>query len=699
MLKDVNLKTVYDSNLIDVVEEFFVPTLAQAKRYDRTTGFFTSGSLSVVAEGLVEFIKNGGKMRIVASPRLSKEDADAIKEVVSDQYAVEGILSSCIERELRPEEIKKSGVQALGWMLANGFLEMRLILLVDEKGDILNLVESEGMFHNKTGILADEEDIVLFSGSINETSSGLRKNIEEFNVFCSWKSGHRDFIDPHIEQFETYWELGSHGRKFTVSLPDAVKNHWIKHVPAEFEELEICKVVSKTLTLRSYQHEAINKWLLNGNRGIFNMATGTGKTITATHTVKKLIERESPKKLIIIIAVPLQHLIPPWEREIKRTLESTGRELGFIYAYDSSSKWEPIIKEQTHHLKIGIIDTIVVLTTYVTLSSGKILEAVADSKAKILLIADEVHNAGAINYSRGLSDRFEYRLGLSATPERYFDDDGSRKILDYFGNVVFDFSLGRAIKEGYLVPYNYYPLFVSLDGTELEEYAKYSDKLAKLISIMDGRELAEEEKRTIEHYRIQRSRIVKRAKSKVELFRTELPNWEKDGLIDHTIIYCSDGSDDELRYTHQIITETNRRKIPTRQFTSCESHTEREEILKLFDSGELKALIAIKCLDEGVDVPSTKTAIIMASTGNPREYVQRRGRVLRKYPGKTHANIFDYIVVPGEISGNYFGHEIKIFEKEYERFMEFSTYSLNHSENMAIINKQKSRLKISEETQ
>ena len=689
-LKDIDLKTVYDSNFTDVVEEFFVPVLTEIKKYDRMTGFFTSSSLSVVVEGLVEFIKNGGKMRIVTSPRLSEEDAKAIEESISDQYVVEEIITSCIERELTPEEIKKDGTQALGWMLANGFLEMRLVLLTDGEGHVLNSAEADGMFHNKVGILRDEENIVVFSGSINETSAGLKKNIEEFNVFCDWKPGHNDFINPRIENFEKYWELGSHDRKLTVSLPDAVKNHWIKYVPAEFDELNICKDI-KTI-LRNYQLKAIDSWLSNGKRGIFNMATGTGKTLTATHAVKKFIESEPPNKLIIVVAVPLQHLAPQWEETIKATFDSTERELNFVSAYDSSSKWIPILEEQIHHLKIGVINTVVVLTTYVTLSSGKIQEAIEKSKAKILLIGDEVHNAGAKNYSRGLSARFDYRLGLSATPERYFDDEGSKKILDYFGSVVFEFSLERAIKEGYLVPYYYYPLFVSLDSSELEEYGKYSEKIAKLAGITADRELTVAEEKNLEHLRIQRSRIVKRAKSKIELFRMELPNWEKNGFIDHTIVYCSDGSDDDdQKFTEQIIMETNRRKIPTRRFTSCESRTERSEILKLFDREELKALIAIKCLDEGVDVPSTKTAIIMASTGNPREYVQRRGRVLRTYPGKTHADIFDFIVVPGEPSGNFINYEVNIFEKEYERFLEFSRCSLNPNDNLNEIEKQKTR--------
>jgi superfamily II DNA or RNA helicase/HKD family nuclease len=691
--KDLVFKELYDSNFTNVVKDFFVPALTQAKEYDRTTGFFTSSSLCVVADGLVEFIKNGGKMRILTSPRLSKEDANAIEEYVADRIVVDEIISSCMERELSLEEIKNDGVQALGWMLANGFLEIRLVLLTDEDGHVLDSAATDGMFHKKMGILRDGNNTVVFSGSINGTSAGLTRNIEEFNVFCDWKPGHESFISSHAANFERYWELGPDVRKLTVSLPDAVKNHWIRHVPAEFEELSICNN-SKTAILRGYQQEAIDIWMSNGRRGIFNMATGTGKTLTATHAVKKLIESEKPIKLIIVVAVPLQHLAPQWEEAIKRTFAGTGRELNFISAYDNSSKWRPQLEEQVHHLKVGVINTIVVLTTYATLSSGKILEIIDNSKAKILLIGDEVHNAGAKKYSKGMSERFEYRLGLSATPARYFDDEGSRKILDYFGNIVFEFSIERAIKEKYLVPYNYYPLFVSLNSDELEEYGKFSEKITKLNNIKANRELTSEEEGRLELLLIQRSRVVKRADSKVKHFGKELPRWAEEGFIDHTVVYCSDGSDDDLKFTQQVITETNRMKIPTHQFTACETHVEREGILKQFDSGELKALIAIKCLDEGVDVPSTKTAIIMASTGNPREYVQRRGRVLRKNPGKAYADIFDYVVVPGEPSSIFREQEKSIFEKEYERFLEFSRYSLNRDENMRIISEKIEQLGI-----
>ena len=702
-LKEINFKDSYDSNFDDIVSSFFEPALSVAQEYDRQSGFFTSSSLAVVSQGIANFIKNGGKMRLLTSPVLSKEDAEIIEKVMDDPELFSEKLGSCLAKTLTPQEIERDSTQALGWMLANGFLEIRIVLLVDETGRVLSSADNEGIFHNKFGIIRDGLNTVAFSGSINATGAGLSINIEDFDVFCDWRS-EEDRIKKRIEKFEKYWNYGTEQRKKTVPLPLAIKNQWIKKVPRNMLDLDIFKKKTSgmgTLKLRSYQQEAIDNWIRNDGKGIFSMATGTGKTYAATHAVKQMLEKGNIPKFVLVVAVPYQHLVPQWDIVIRETVGSSSGSVNLVQAFDNSKTWKPLLRDAVNQFKFGVINNLVVITTYDTLSTGSVTEMIAGLKVKKIIIGDEVHNAGATKYRDGLSKDYEHRLGLSATPTRYFDDEGSMAILDFFGGSVFDFSLEKAINsinpdtgKSYLTPYYYHPVFVSCNKEELEDYEAFSKKIAKYTGV-DPKELDEAAKKALEQLLVNRSRIVKRAANKVIAFGDNLPEWEKNGLLDHCIVYCSDGSDDDhIKFTERIITELNRNDIKCRRFTSEEQHSDRRIILKEFSDGELRTLVAIKCLDEGVDVPSTKNAIIMASTGNPREYIQRRGRVLRRYVNdktqseKTHAIIIDFIVAPGEPSGSLVGVENEIFIKELKRFIEFSKHSLNHEENMRIINEE-----------
>ncbi|AIZ56887.1 ATP-dependent RNA helicase DbpA [Candidatus Methanoplasma termitum] len=701
-LKEIDFKESYDSNFNDIVIEFFEPALSAALEYDRQSGFFTSSSLSASAQGIANFIANKGKMRLLTSPILSKEDAEILDKAMNNPDALSEQLGVVLAKTLTSKEIENDGTQALGWMVANGFLEIRIVLLVDDEGRVRSSVDKEGIFHNKYGILKDGKNTVAFSGSINATGAALSVNIEDFDVYCDWR-GDDNRIKNRIERFERYWNYGTDVRKKTVPFPLALKNQWIELVPKSVLDLHIFKKKATGKNrLRDYQQKAIDSWIKNNGIGIFSMATGTGKTYAATNAVKQILAKNNISKFILIVAVPFQHLIPQWDVTIRDTFDSFKDDLNIVQAFDSSKVWKPILRESVNLLKFGVIDNLIVLTTYDTLATRAIAEMIGSLKIRKIIIGDEVHNAGATKYREGLSEDYSYRLGLSATPTRYFDDEGSEAIVDYFGGSVFDFSLEKAIKtinpdtgKSYLTPYNYYPIFVSCNPEELGEYAELTKKIAKYAGADPKEEMSESAKKALEQLRINRSRIVKRAAAKVTAFGENLEEWNKKGFLNHCIVYCSDGSDDDnITYTERIITILNQDNIVCRRFTSSEQHAERKEILKLFSNGDLRALVAIKCLDEGVDVPSTENAIIMASTGNPREYIQRRGRVLRRYfnektkSEKTHANIFDFIVIPGEESGKYRDAESDIFNKEFRRFCEFSIYSMNHSESMTAIKKE-----------
>ncbi|MCK9333160.1 MAG: DEAD/DEAH box helicase family protein [Candidatus Cloacimonetes bacterium] len=657
------------------------------------SGFFTSSSLAIAARGIVNLINNNGKMRILTCPILSREDAEIISQCSDDPDGLSEKLSKIMLNIMDEDFMSDDATEALGWMLLNGHLEIRIVLVKGEN-EYLNSeqVNSSGIFHNKVGIFKDDNDnVVTFSGSINESFGGWVKNIESFEVFCSWDIGSDKHIVPHINRFQQYWEFGHMGRSQTIPFPDAVRNAWIKFIPTNKEDLKIFKKHSTGIRLRKYQNDAIELWAQNNFRGIYNMATGTGKTITAIFAVKELISTLN-SNYVLVIAVPNQHLIlDPWVKSLEKYLFTKESENRIIQAFSGNNKWANELSGAKMDYRLNMLKSICIVTTYDTLSSDRFIVALKTITGKKILVADEVHNAGADTFRLGLLEVYDYRLGLSATPARYLDDDGTQFITSYFGKEIFTFTLDEAITQinpdtnkTYLTPYIYHPIFVSLNEDELEQYNQYSENIAKSLNIDEP---TPQQLRYREMMLIKRARIGKNAAGKIDRMYTLVPELKEQGFFDHCLIYCSDGRDSEdnaIKSLNRIIDILNKNSIHSRRFTSEDAFSSRPEILNNFANGNVSTLVAIKCLDEGVDVPATRNAIIMASTGNPREYIQRRGRILRPSPGKDFATLYDFMIIPGG-SEKYRGAEHQLFNTEYRRFKEFSYASLNKDENEAII--------------
>lgn len=683
-LKDCSFKGSYDSNFDNnIVEDFFVPLLSNSTSYDRMSGFFTSESLALAIRGIQGLIKNKGHMRLITSPYLNDNDSKIIQKYHDNPIELRSNLSKIIETILNDDFCSTEESNILGWMLLNQYLEIRIVLVTEEES-ILNGPDaySSGIFHNKIGIAKDNSgNIVSFSGSINETKGGWKNNIESFEVFCNWEQGSDKHIAPHITRFESYWNIGKTNRTITVELPEAVKNKWIKSIPKNFSP-----TLSKHsgFALRNYQERAIQAWAQNNYRGIFNMATGTGKTITAIFGIKELIS--TMKNFVLIVAVPFQHLIKePWKNEIDKFLLKDVKDNTTILAFSGNKKWESELSDAILDYKLKTITSIVIISTYDTLSSTKFLSHVEKVSHSVILVTDEVHNSGADTYRNCLNPNYPYRLGLSATPARYLDDDGTSFIEKYFEKEVFNFDISKAITEinpdtgkTYLAPYYYHPIFVNLNSEEITKYREYSHKIAKI----PRNDPTPDQINYRQHLMIQRSRIVKNANNKINVFKDKIKEFKDNGVFDHCLIYCSDGKDassDERTIT-TIISLLNSFDINSRRFTSDDSFDERRELLDLFSKGEISTLVAIKCLDEGVDVPSTKNAIIMASTGNPREFIQRRGRILRPSANKQYATLYDFVVVPNDNPKDR-DTELQVLKSEYLRFDEFSRISINSTEN------------------
>lgn len=657
---ELELNPSYDSDSDDILEDFYIPVLSNCKRYQRLAGFFTSNALAVAAKGVLELIQNNGKMELIVGAKLQKDDVDAICEGKKnpDKILSENML---LDLELIEEKIEKDHVKALAWMIANGTLEIKVAIVYGSNGIPLDFETAcqKGIFHQKIGILEDSEgNVISFSGSINETAAAWKDNIEEFKVFRSWVPGEVNHLKTDIRRFEKFWH-GETERLKIYDVPLAVRQKLIEIAPKEITNLNLGNK-KPTMKLRSYQKDAITAWFENFNNGIFEMATGTGKTYTAIGATKKLIEKE--KKLVVVVTCPFIHLVSQW----KENLEDFG--FSCLEAFGSSTTWQNKLANKLFDFKNNIHKVICVVTTHDTFSSLKFTKLIKSISGNVLLIADEVHGLGSPERRKGLISTYNYRLGLSATPTRWFDDEGTDLLLNFFDKVVFIYSLEKAIENGYLSKYEYYPYLVELNSDEFEKYREITKRI-----VIEYQKTKNSKKRSqlLNLFCILRQKIIVNADAKFLIFKEILDKIEN---LCHCLVYCSP---QQIAIVQNIL---NERGVIQHKFTAKENLKERERLLDSFAKGQYRILVAMKCLDEGVDVPATKTAIILASSTNPKEFIQRRGRILRKSPGKDKAIIYDVIVVPSlstNINDDFFDLEASIMKKEILRYIEFAKTAIN----------------------
>jgi len=673
-LRDVRLKRSYDSDSDSVLTDFYIPALSNSVHYKRLTGFFSSTTLAIAAKGVSKLISNGGNMKLVTGARFRKADIEAIKEAYERP---ERLIERMMLKELDDLESKfvEDHVRALGWMVANNKLEIKVAIILDEERYPLEerIVENRGIFHQKVGILEDAEGNCLsFSGSENESASGWLSNIEEFKVFRSWMEPEKDYLEADLDKFQKFW-TGYPKRAQIMDIPNAVKKRLIEIAPHDIEELDLDRWLTdrRKIKLKDFQKEAVSGWLTAGKKGIFEMATGTGKTICALECLAAAQKTE--KRLVTVITVPYVHLAKQWIREI----EKFGIRSEKLIADSSNPGWKDKLADYIFDIMNGIIDKLIVLTTHATFSSDDFIELMKRINVKSFLVADEVHGVGAPKRKNGLIENYDFRLGLSATPKRYFDLEGTEELYQYFGDVVFEFSLKKAIEGEYLTPYDYKPYFTELTEAEM---MKYEEETARVCKAYHQSKDDDRRRQWFSLLCIKRQDIIKNAINKYSIFERILDNISE---IKHCLAYCSPQQIDTVQ---DIL---NRKDIIQHKFTQIEGTrpeakyggiSERQFLLKNFSDGKFQALVAMKCLDEGVDIPPAKIAIMLTNSGNPREYVQRRGRVLRKFPGKEFAVIYDIIVIPQlhlSVTSEFKDLEKKILISEFKRYKEFALAARN----------------------
>lgn len=704
-LKDKKIKSEYRSLIDNVVQDFYIPLLHESTYYKRAVGFFSSSSLVEISKGIADMAKDGGKIDIIASPYLSDDDIRAIKEGYENrQKIIEGALLRQLSDDLN-DYYSMERLNLLANLIADGILDIRIAYM--EKNNEI------GMYHEKMGIMEDSDsNHVAFSGSMNETMTAMSINYETIDVFCDWNDAEVDRVKMKESAFYSMWNNIEPSLKVMEfpKISDVLIEKYRKKEPnfdidrEQFKKRMVANDslfynmgaldggnigprVPEDVSLHEYQKEAISVWIGENYRGIFDMATGTGKTYTGLGAISKLSE-DINDELAVIIVVPYKHLVEQWVEDIVRFNMKPIIAYGDQAHRDWRKKFSKAVTDQKIRKDKSFF---CVVTTNVTFASSDFQELIDKIKSPILLVVDEAHNFGAKNYARFLDDRFVYRLALSATLERHRDEEGTAFLYGFFGKKCIEYPLERAIDEGKLTPYKYYPVLVYLNETELESYEQLSYEMSKcMIKDEDGKYKLN---KYGEILALKRSRVVAGAKQKLDALKREIVPYKDDNNI---LVYCGatrvldetdTSSDDEsdIRQIEAVIKILgNELGMRVARFTSAENMQERALIKEHFqDGGKIQAIVAIKCLDEGVNIPGIRTAFILASTTNPKEYIQRRGRVLRKADNKPFAEIYDFVTLPrplDSVSGltvEQANRDKTLVKNELNRIKEFGRLALN----------------------
>jgi superfamily II DNA or RNA helicase len=690
--KDISIQDEYRTYTTNIIRDFYIPVLSCSVLYQRAVGFFSSSSMIQLLEGLQSLIKNEGKIQLIVSPRLNEKDIEAISQGYSSRETV----------------IEKSMLEIIEDVKSRGY-DKRLILLsklieqgyVDIKVAFLQKNNNIGMFHEKLGIMNDfEGNYLAFSGSLNESETAYTINYESFDVFKSWLDSESKKAKNKKDVFEKMWanlEEGINVLDFPKvakeKLQKITQDYISKNGDFDLDEGFVIEepsivvkgsnvpMVPKELEIRDYQQAAIDNWMFNDYVGIFDMATGAGKTITGIYGLTTLFN--NMRRLPVIIVAPYTHLVEQWVED----LEWFNIRPIVGYSHSLYKNYKKNLNDRLTSFKYKKTDFICFITTNASFRTKSVQDLIDLFPDETLIIIDEAHNFGSKRLKVSLPTRFKFRMALSATIDRHNDEEGTEFLYEYFGSKVIEYTLERAIREDKLSEYKYYPIMTYLSEDEYYSYKQLTFEIAKHIREEKGKiKISEIGKMLL----LKRSRIIAGASNKIDrLIEVIAPFKDADGILIYsgaTNLLNDQTDEEEIRMIDLISTRLyGEYGMLTSQFTAQEDKLQRKRIIDYFVERYIQAIVAIKCLDEGVNIPSIKTAFILASSTNPKEYVQRRGRVLRKHKSKDYSEIFDFIVMPHQIEyASQLTDEEKIqdyglIKRELIRVHEFSKLSLNSS--------------------
>ena len=709
MLRTLALKGVYKSDQDDILRQFYFPALAIAKRYDRAVGYFSASSLSEAAQALTVFIRGDGRIRLIVGAFTAQSDVDAVREGLRLKEVSERLGAEMVDAVTGiDDELFQHRFKALAWLTAQGRLEIRVAL------------RPNGIYHDKVGVITDEAgDAIVFSGSANESAAALlpTQNYESINVFPAWRPELADWHEPHRESFERLWDNRSPGT-VVIDMPSALRENLLEvaaslDAPPDAErEAQIAARLKEQVEreasaaeadarrphppaaingmpfqMREHQLQALRAWQANGYRGIFDLATGAGKTITAVYAAVQMAK--GVPGLAVVVAAPYQSLADQW----CEILEAFN--IRPLQCYVSRDLWHDELQKRVLDMQGGsdVFQAIVVVNR--TLRSPEFQSLLARMpKSRLLWVGDECHHHGSEALASSLPVNADYRIGLSATPMHYLDDERNARLKAYYGDVVFSYTLAQAINDKVLTPYNYYPVVVPLTAEEADEFISLSDDIARAF-VREDRSSGPPSV-ALTALLMKRARVIGSAANKMTALQQTLAGRQP---TPHALFYCGDGQVevDGIEYVDGTDDNQSMRQIEAvsrlldglgwkvSRFTARESRRERELILEAFKTSAIDGLVAIKCLDEGIDVPACDTAYILASSRDPRQFIQRRGRILRRSPGKSIAHIHDYVVVLPEDAQDESGAARKLITAELKRVAEFSGLALNRNQAYAAL--------------
>ncbi len=702
MLSDCSFLHSYSSGF-DEPKEFFIEALVESKQFDLGLGFFSSSAIRSLSYGFALFIANGGRMRVVINNILSPEDKEAIKN---------GQLNYIEEFEGRILTDIKKLFEMLSREDEQFFRCLSYLISIKRLEFVATLSTKGGLAHDKYGIFTDEHGgKVAFIGSANFSKTALELNGETITVFTSEEDSAR--IQEYQSLFDLSWEKDT---AHLIHIPlESVKTHLadkfggydlnqlvehdqeLREEGHKYGKMSLSKRLNDKLEAkeleprfpfpeeRQIQVDAYKAWIGNNMQGIFAMATGTGKTVTALNCVLKQYKSKGYYKAIIV--VPTQALARQWEKE------ASAFNFQNIISTHTSKEWKDEINRYITRDFINSKVSLILITTYATFNRQYIQGFIKQTKniTDFIYIADEAHNLGSKSSLKHLPINMPLRIGLSATPERVYDDIGSKQVYDFFNSTppeyTYRFTMKQAIESGILCHYSYHPIFVELTDIEMSEYEKITNQLRKFIDPDTGRYSDD-----AEMLLLKRKRIVHKAENKKIAISNLLESLKRERKLAYTFVFVPEG------YEKHDYSEKEAYNISSEDIHIIDEYAEMFKqqgysyhkyisglddapaILKSFSNGDIKILLSMKCLDEGVDIPRAEYALFCSSTGNPRQFVQRRGRVLRKCKEKETAKIWDLIVVPPYVSEASSDVDRGLFLGEVKRIVNFAALADNQTE-------------------
>lgn len=663
-LRDLKLKFYYDNDNDDLINDFYMPIISESKKYKRSTGFFSSSSFWNIIDGLKVFIENDGKIQIMVSPNLSEEDIEAIN---LGEKAKEDTIESFIMANFLDTEKYHDQFNLLAWLIYQNKLEIKIVVKKD--------VDKFGIFHDKSAIMVDSDgNKIAYHGSLNESLTAYSHNFEAVNVFVSWNNSDCERIRMIEQSFDRIWNNNSINWQ-SYSIPDSIKEKIIKKrtliVSNRFDKKFN---IPENFKLRHYQEEAINKWMEHGFSGILEMATGSGKTFTAIFALNRLMAMIEKKGFTcgILIVVPYKNLLEQWCVELDRFNVEP------IKCYKDKYKWYYELKNSVKDFNNGTLKSLYVITTNSTFITDHFQEIIKDIKRDYIFCADEMHHLSAPKISKVLPENTNFRLGLTATLFNEYEEEKAEKVLRYFKKVVYKFSMKDAINNDCLTRYYYYPIFIELTNEERQFYRELTKKISRMMFTCN------EDDQKLKVLINQRRRIILNAENKISEF---LKMKDIISKYNKTLVYCGDKIDEEGKFINKINRMIYDMGITTHTYSSELDDKTKQMVLKNFEKGKFNILTAIKCLDEGIDIPSLECAFILASNMDSKQFIQRRGRILRKAKNKKYAFIYDFVVVPtlnqnliNSLNFDELKVERKIFGNELKRVYEFAELCENKSD-------------------